>query len=208
MTALDSPPQRPRAFWNDLRFFVGLALIVASVAGVWLTVTAARQTVPVFAAAHTIVPGDEVTEADLRLVEASLGAAEAAYVTSDALTPGLIATRTITEGELVPVSALADGERSRTTTVVVQTTSAVPSDVVSGSVVELWAAPALEQGTFGVPAILVADATVAAVTETDGLLGARGPALELVVPRSDVAAVLQAVAASAALSVVPAAGGA
>lgn len=208
MTALDSPPRRPRAFWNDLRFFVGLGLIAASVAGVWLTVTAARQTVPVFAAAHTIVPGDEVTEADLRLVEASLGTAEDAYVTSDALAPGMVAMRTITEGELVPLSALADGARSRMTTVVVQTTSAVPSDVVSGSVVELWAAPSLEQGAFGVPAILVADATVAAVTESDGLLGARGSALELVVPRSDVAAVLQAVAASAALSVVPAAGGA
>ena len=208
MTALDSPPRRPRALWNDLRFFVGLGLIVASVAGVWLTVTAARQTVPVYAAARTIVPGDAVTEADLRLVEASLGTAESAYVTTDALTPGAVATRTIAEGELVPLSALADGERTRVTTVVVQTTSTVPSDVEAGSVVELWAAPALEQGTFGMPAILVADATVAAVTESDSLLGARGSALELVVPRSDVAAVLQAVAASAALSVVPAAGGA
>ncbi len=208
MTALDSRPQRPRAFWNDLRFFVGLGLIAASVAGVWLTVTAARQTVPVYAAAHTIVPGDEVTEADLRQVETSLGAAEGAYVTSGRLAPGVIATRTISEGELVPLSALEDGARSRMTTVVVQTTGAVPSEVVAGSVVELWAAPVLEQGEFGIPAILVADATVAAVNEADSLLGARGSALELVVPRSDVAAVLQAVAASAALSVVPAVGGA
>ncbi len=208
MTALDSPPRRPRAFWNDMRFFVGLGLIVASVAGVWLTVTAARQTVPVFAAARTIVPGDEVSAADLRVVEASLGTSEGAYLTPGALTPGAVATRTVAEGELVPVSAVADGERTRTTTVVVQTTTAVPSDVVVGSVVELWASPALEQGAFGTPAILVADATVAAVKEADSLLGARGSALELVVPRSDVAAVLQAVAASAALSVVPAAGGA
>lgn len=208
MTALDSPPRRPRAFWNDLRFFVGLALIVASVAGVWLTVTAARQTTPVFAAARTIVPGAEVTAADLRVVEAALGTAQDAYLAPDALAPGSIATRTVTEGELVPVNAVEDGARSRMTTVVVQTMTAVPSDVVTGTVVELWAAPALEQGTFGTPAILVADATVAAVEEADSLLGAHGSALELVVPRSDVAAVLQAVAASAALSIVPAAGGA
>jgi hypothetical protein len=208
MTALDSPPRRPRAFWNDLRFFVGLALIVASVAGVWLTVTAARQTSPVFAAARTIVPGDEVTASDLRVVEAALGTAQDAYMTPDALVPGSIATRTVAEGELVPVNALQDAARGRMTTVVVQTMTAVPSGVVTGAVVELWAAPALEQGAFGTPAILVADATVAAVEEADSLLGARGSTLELVVPRSDVAAVLQAVAASAALSIVPAAGGA
>lgn len=208
MTALDSTPRRPRAFWNDVRFFVGLGLIVASVVGVWATVTVARQTVPVFAAARTIVPGDEVTADDLRVVEAALGAAEGIYMSPDALTPGTIATRTVAEGELVPVSALEDDARARVTTVVVQTTTAVPSDVVPGSVVELWASPVLEQGAFGTPAILVADATVAAVDEADSLLGARGSALELVVPRSDVAAVLQAVAASAALSIVPAAGGA
>ncbi|WP_458041120.1 MULTISPECIES: SAF domain-containing protein [Bacteria] len=208
MTALDSPARRPRAFWNDVRFFVGLGLIVASVAGVWATVTAARQTVPVFAAARTIVPGDEVTADDLRLVEASLGAAEGVYLSPDALNPGSIATRTVTEGELVPVNALEDGVRARVTTVVVQTTTAVPSDVVAGSVVELWASPVLEQGVFGTPAILVADATVGAVDEADSLLGARGSTLELVVPRSDVAAVLQAVAASSALSIVPGAGGA
>lgn len=208
MTALESPPRRPRAFWNDLRFFVGLALIGASVAGVWFTVTAARQTTPVFAAARTIVPGDEVTAGDLRIVEAALGTAEGAYLTPDALVPGAIAVRTVAEGEFVPASALEDAARSRVTTVVVQTTTAVPSAVVPGSVVELWASPALEHGSFGTPAILVADATVAAVEEADGLLGARGSALELVVPRSDVAAVLQAVAASAAMSIVPAEGGA
>ena len=208
MTALDNPPRRPRAFWNDLRFFVGLVLIVVSVAGVWLTVSAARQTTPVFAAARTIVPGEEVTASDLRVVEAALGTAEGAYLAPDALAPGSVATRTVTEGELVPVSALEDGARNHLTTVVVQTMTAAPSDVVTGAVVELWAAPVLEQGTFGAPAILVADATVAAVEEADSLLGARGSTLELVVPRSDVAAVLQAVAASAALSIVPAAGGA
>ena len=208
MTAAESPARRPRAFWNDLRFFIGVGLIVVSVAGVWLTVTSARQTTPVLAAARTIVPGEEVTSADLRVVDASLGSTGEVYLDPDALVPGSVATRTVVEGELVPASALEEGGRSRVTTVVVQTASVVPSGVEPGSAVELWASAVLESGEYAVPAILVANATVAAVDEADSLLGVRGSALELVVPRSDVAAVLQAVAASAALSVVPAAGGA
>ena len=30
---------RPRAFWADIRFLLGIALIIASVAGVWLVVS-------------------------------------------------------------------------------------------------------------------------------------------------------------------------
>ena len=206
MTALDDVPRRSRAFWTDLRFFIGIGLIIASVAGVWFTVSAARHTTPVFAAARTIVPGDEITAADLRVVDAALGAAESAYLAPGALVAGAVATRTVGAGELVPAGALEEGSARRVTTVVVQTASPVPSAVAVGGVVELWAAPVVDGGDFGAPAILVADATVAAIHDAEGVLGARGPALELVVPRSDVAAVLHAVAASAALSVVPAGG--
>ena len=38
MTALDTARARPRAFWGDARFFLGILLVVASVAGVWFVV--------------------------------------------------------------------------------------------------------------------------------------------------------------------------
>jgi hypothetical protein len=83
----------------------------------------------------------------------------------------------------------------------------VPASVDAGSVVEVWSAPLIDQGEYDVPRILVADATVAAVTRDDSMIGGGSVALELVIPRSDVADVLAAIVDEAALSIVPAAGG-
>lgn len=191
---------RKRAFWSDARFFVGVALIVASVAGVWGVVAASRHTVPVLAASTTIVPGEPVTAADLRVVEVGLGQTEEAYLAPEALEDGLVAQRTIGAGELVPVSAV--GGDTTVTTVVVRSTVDVPGAVTAGTPVELWESPAVEGG-FEEPRVLVADATVAAVERGDGVMAAGDTSVELVVERADVAAVLAAQAAGSALSVVP-----
>jgi hypothetical protein len=206
MTAADParPPHRP--FWGDARFLLGILLIVASVAGVWFVVAAARQTAPALAAVRTLVPGESVTRADLREVEVALGSLGDAYVSPDALADGLVATRTVTAGELVPAGALAGESRMRTTNVVVHSAVDVPAAVDAGSVVEVWAAPPAEAGDDELPRILVADATVVSVTRDESMMGGGAAAVELVIPRSDVAATLAAMAGESALSVVPAAG--
>lgn len=206
MTALESARPRPRAFWGDARFLLGIVLIVASVAGVWFVVAAARQTAPVFAAARTIVAGQALTEADLRLVDVALGTLEGSYLSSVALDDGLVATRTIQEGELVPESAVGSAAGAHTTTVVLRSSADVPASVDAGSVVEVWEAPLIERGSYDLPRILVADATVVSVTREESMIGGGGAALEVVIPRADVAAVLAAMADESALSVVPAAG--
>ena len=204
----DAAPIRAprRAFWGDARFFLGILLIVASVAGVWLVVAAARQTVPAFAAAHTIVPGEAISATDVTIVDVALGEVGSAYLSPDALAEGLVAMRTIEAGELVPVAAVGDVAQSRTTQVVVQSAVDVPASVDAGTVVEVWAAPAVVGGGYDAPRILVADATVVSVTRDVTMIGGDAAALELVIPRVDVAATLAAMADESALSVVPAAG--
>ena len=203
MTALEPTRGRPRAFWADARFLLGIVLVVASVAGVWFVVSASRQTVPVFAAARTIVPGQPVAADDVRVVEVALGQVGPAYLSSDALADGLVAVRTIESGELVPQSAVGDAAGTRTTSVVLRSAVDVPASVEPGTVVEVWAAPPVETGGFDPPRILVADATVASVTRDDSMIGGGTAALEVVIPRSDVAAILAAMADESALSVVP-----
>lgn len=206
MTADDSARPRSRAFWGDARFFLGILLVVASVAGVWFVVAASRQTVPAFAASRTIVPGEAISGDDVRVVEVSLGQLGDAYLAPEALADGLVATRTIESGELVPHSAVGEASAVRTTSVVLRSAVDVPGSVEAGSVVEVWAAPMIERGSYDVPRILVADATVVSVTRDDSMIGGGSAALEIVIPRSDVAATLAAMADESALSVVPTSG--
>ena len=199
---------RPRAFWADIRFLLGIALVVVSIAGVWLVVAAARQTVPVFAAARTIVPGDVVEAADLRVVEVSLGSLAETYASPATLQPGSVATRTISAGELVPQGAVGDASGIRTTHVVVHSAAEVPASVGAGSTVEVWAADQLERGVYDTPRILVAAATVVSVSADESMMGSAGSAVELVIARADVADTLAAIAGDASVSIVPSTGGA
>lgn len=197
---------RPRAFWADVRFLLGIALVIVSIAGVWFVVAAARQTAPVFAAARTIVPGQAVDADDLRVVEVALGPLEDAYASPATLTPGAVATRTVAAGELVPRDAVGDAAQARTTTIVIRSATAVPAAVAAGATVEVWAAPQLERGVYDTPRILVASATVVSVDRDESMMGSAGTAVELVVSRADVAAALAAVADGSSLSVVPSSG--
>jgi hypothetical protein len=206
MTAAVDARPRSRAFWSDARFFLGILLVVASVAGVWFVVAASRQTVPAFAASRTIVLGEAISSDDVRLVDVSLGQIGEAYLTEDALADGLVATRTIQSGELVPRSAVGEASAVRTTSVVLRSAVDVPGSVGAGSTVEVWAAPLIERGSYDAPRILVADATVVSVTRDDSMIGGGSATLEVVIPRADVPATLAAMADESALSIVPASG--
>ncbi|MDJ1112971.1 SAF domain-containing protein [Microbacterium dauci] len=208
MTSAETVRPKPRAFWADARFLLGIALIVASVAGVWIVVASARQTAPVFAAARTIVPGEIVEASDLHVVEVALGQSGDAYASPTSLEPGAVATRTIEAGELVPRTAMADAAAATTTTVVVRTVGDVSASVTTGSVVEVWAAPPGERGEYGTPRILVPSATVVAVSRDDAVVSGEDVSLELVIARADVAATLAALGDGSGLSVVPISGAA
>ncbi|HAJ17812.1 MAG TPA: hypothetical protein DCL57_06900, partial [Microbacterium sp.] len=95
-----------RPAWADLRFLVGVVLVLASVGGVWFIVSSARQTEPVYVAVRAIVPGEPVAAADLAVVDVALGVASNAYLRADDLGEGLVAARTVSAGELVPADAL------------------------------------------------------------------------------------------------------
>lgn len=194
---------RPRAFWADIRFLLGIALIVASVAGVWLVVAAARQTAPAFAAARTIVAGEAVGADDLTVVDVALGQVAGAYASPTTLAPGSVATRTIPAGQLVAKDAIGDAAGLRTTTVVVHSATELPAAVGPGTTVEVWAAPQLERGQYDTPRILVASATVVSVTADDTMIGSAGSAVELVIERAEVADTLAAISGGASLSIVP-----
>lgn len=196
---------RPRrALWGDVRFLIGVVLVVASVAGVWLVVSSAGATTPVLRADRTIVRGEVLVSDDFQAVEVGLGAMTTAYLAPSDLRAGQVASRTIQAGELLPTSAAVEADETRSTTLVIESSTGIPDDVTAGTVVELWHAPPLDDGrTHDVPRVLAADVVVSSVSREEGVLAGEGSSAEVVIDRADVADVLAAMTGGSALSVVP-----
>ncbi|KJQ55867.1 SAF domain-containing protein [Microbacterium sp. SA39] len=196
---------RPRrAFWGDVRFLIGIVLVILSISGVWLIVSASDDAVAVLQAHRNITEGEALSSGDFQVVEIGLGALADDYLGPQDLQPGQVASRTLKKGELVPVSAAVDAADNRSTTIVVESSTGIPEALAAGSVIEVWHAPPLEDGrTYDTPRILVADVIVHAVLEEDGMLDDAGAQIEIVIDRSDVADVLAAVTGGSSLSVVP-----
>lgn len=197
-----------RAFRLDPRLLVGIVLVVASIVGVYLIVAAADRTTQVYVARGALVVGQSIEPGDLAVTSVRLGTQTDRYLTAAELPDGgLVMTRSVLAGELVPDSAVSSAADAELSTVVVAVKGRLPERVETGSVVDLWSARAIDQGEYDAPAVLVSAATVARVSEADGLISAdRGQSLEVLVPRGKVAAVLEAIANDDAISVVIAGG--
>jgi hypothetical protein len=192
----------------DPRLVIGVLLVASSTAGVWALVAGLDDTVEVYAATTTLPAGTALDEGDLERVKVGLAESGAHYVSVGDLPEGAVLGRTVGEGELVPMAALAEPDGERGATVVVTSRGPLPSLVVPGAVVDVWAAEAGERGEFGAPAVLVPGAEVSQVREPGGIAtGDVGASVELLVPREKLAAVLEALASGDAIDLVPARAG-
>ncbi|MEV7798344.1 hypothetical protein AB0O14_04590 [Microbacterium foliorum] len=193
-----------RAVWGDARFLIGIAVVALSIGGVWAVVSSSGTTTPVLQATRTIALGEALVSGDFQVVEVGLGTVTDRYLAPQELRPGQIASRTLVEGELLATSAVEDADADRTTTIIVESSTGIPAEVAAGSVIELWHSPPVgDDGSQSPPRILVADAIVASVTKTEGMLAAEGTTAEVVIDRTDVPEVLAAIIGGSALSVVP-----
>ena len=216
--------RRRRMPWFDPRFAIGLILVVVSVLGVVGLVNAANASVDVLAARSTLTPGERVHASDLVPTSVRVSRTSALYLSvSDVPAAGLIVTRAVAAGELVPQSAVGSEAGAQLTSVVVSVGSALPASVAPGSRVDLWAA--VQGGgdvqsdtgadadgseptnggadSFGPPTVLVSSAIVVRLIDQKQLVASTGSSVELLVPKADTASVLDAIANGAMLSVVP-----
>jgi hypothetical protein len=191
----------------DPRLLAGVGLVAVSVVGVTALVGAADARIEVYAAAEPLRPGDLVTADDMVLRSVALDGAEAQYLTAaDVPGDGLVVTRAVAAGELVPRSAAGSTGGLRATAVVLELSMPISAAVVAGSLVDVWSTTSGEQEASGPPTVVVPDATVVRVLEDEGFV-AGGPgsaAVEVLVPRTRIARLLQAIADGDGLAVVPA----
>lgn len=190
----------------DARLIVGLALVAASIAAVVGIVTAADEGEEVLAAPALLTAGQVLTIDDLEVRRVALGIEGHGYLTPDDMpAEGVIVTRTVGRGELVPRAAVGDARGPSATTVVVALSTALGATVRPGDALDLWSAPALDAGRFGAPAVIASGTQLVRTVIDEGIVtGAEAGRVELLVPRRDVARILHALANGDALSAIPA----
>ena len=192
-----------RRFWVDPRFVIGLVLVAASIAGVSAIVVGSDRTTAVYTARHTLTIGDQLKKSDLVESRVRLGRAADLYLTPPTAS-GLVVIRTIVAGELVALSAVGESSGELMTSVVVDVPGRLAASVGSGSVVDVWSARATGPGEYAPPTILVAQAVVVRIVIPTGIIAAdNGQSVELLVPKANVADVLEAIMNGDALAIVP-----
>ena len=191
-------------FWVDPRFALGLVLVVASIVGVSVVVAGSDRTVAVYAARGPLAVGDSLDAADLVETRVTLGAADRLYLTPARLPAGgLVVTRTITAGELIPAAAVGSRTGEAVTSIVLDLHGRLSGALAAGSVVDVWSSAPTEEGGFGPPAVLVGGAAIVRILEPTGLIQSDGAkAVEVLVPKDKVATVLEAVANDEAVSLI------
>ncbi|CAN5399473.1 flagellar protein FlgA [soil metagenome] len=198
--------RRGKRFALDPRLVIGLALVAVSVVGVWGVVAAADETIPVYVATRPLAPGDRVRADDLVQRNVKIDDADTLYlVAGDIPDAGVVITRPVSPGELVPFSAVGRADSVRLASIVLSVDGQVASAVVPGATVDLWASREGENGEFGVPSAVVTGAVVVRLVASEGIVGAgETTAVELLVPRARLARLLESVANDDEVSIVPA----
>lgn len=192
---------------------MGLVLVAASVAiGSW-AFSAAARTVPVYVAAEPLIPGELLDLGALTIREVRLADSLDRYLAADDGVPdGVVLLRTVAEGELVPLSALASVDDLGLRPVAIVPQGALPSGVVEGSTVDLWFVPEVRTGDGGAgsrvagdrePYELATGLTVAEVSEPSGAFSVgSGVTVHVLVPVAELGGVLGALAADGSVEVV------
>jgi hypothetical protein len=211
--------QRRRSFWIDPRFVVGIVLVVVSVLGVDALVNAANASTNVLAARSALTPGQRVHASDLVPTSVRVGRTAGLYLqAADVPSAGVVVTRAVAAGELVPHSAIGSEAGKSLTSIVVSVDAALSSSVSPGSRVDLWASQSADVASSGAsststddggasgraaPTVLVSSAIVVRLVDQKNLVASNTSSVELLVPKSATASVLDAIANDAVLNVLP-----
>lgn len=196
--------------WRDSRLVVGVVLVLLSMTVGAKAIAAADDTVPMYAAAASLVPGQPVSQSDVRRVDVQLGADRHRYVAADHdIAAGTFALREVRPGELLPTSALGNGAAIELKSVSVPVDAGGAALLAAGSVVDVWVNakdPSSSGEKYGKPVKTLEAAPVARTPDTSrgGLGAASGTTpVQIMVPEARVEALIAAIDQGAKITLVP-----
>ncbi|MEA5453104.1 SAF domain-containing protein [Sinomonas sp. JGH33] len=211
MSSADMPSatRLTKPSWRDPRLFVGVLLVLASVAGVVALVRAADTSTAVVVAKEDIAVGQPISAEQLETVDVRLGGVEGRYIVSGAPTDGKVAIQRIAKGDLVPASSLGSPDALGRKPVAITVVEALPTEAVPGARVDVWIAAPDGRNGFSEPKLVVAAAEIAHVAMAQAAFGGtRETVVQVLVDDVRLPQLLAAQANKAKVSVVwnPAAG--
>jgi len=196
--------------WRDSRLVVGVVLVLLSMTVGAKAIAAADDTLPMYAAAVTLVPGQPVTQSDVRRVDVQLGVDRHRYVAADHdIAQDTFALRDVRAGELLPGSALGSRTAVDLKPVSVPVDGGGAARLAVGSVVDVWVNakdPSSAAERYGKPVKSLEAATVARAPEGSeaGPGAASGlTAVQIMVPEARVQELIAAIDQGAKITLVP-----
>lgn len=185
-------------------------LVAGSVVlGSWV-VNQAQDRVEVYAATQVLTPGEQVSAADLDVVQVNLSDLDSGYLQPGGFDDGVI-VRTVGAGELIPAAAIGDPEELDLRPVAFAAPRASVTYLQPGKLLDVWVAWPIGEGPtteLGEPELLLTQAEVAMVNEDSSLFtGSDQVYVQVLVPTADLPTALAALSAEAEVTLVPHPGG-
>jgi hypothetical protein len=150
-----------RATLQDIRFWLGLILVIGSATVGARLLGSASHRVPAVVAAHSLAEGTTVTTADLEVVSVAVPNVVSIVTSPDELV-GKVLAQPLNAGSLLSPSVVADSGGATTRTIALPIRAGHLPNISRGSLVDVWVTPSLEGVAAPGPATrVVADALVA-----------------------------------------------
>ena len=190
----------------DWRIIVGLIMVVAGGVGTLALVGWMDTTRPYLTLVTDVVDGQTLTSSDLGVVDLHVRQGDVPYLmASDRhLVEGALVTRSLSQGELIPLDALGSPRALDTTTITMPLQAGGAPWLSPGARVDVWMSPAIEQGLYGPPRVVAVSAVVSGVRSEEGF--AADPSVvnvDIRVARRDAPAIIGALANNFPLHLTP-----
>lgn len=184
-----SPAEAPRLrkpSWKDPRLLVGLLLVLASTTGVIALLQSQDMTTQVYSARTDLPVGATLTAEDLVAIPVRLGDAAGSYLpVSEGIPEGMVATRLVARGELVPSAALGTADELDRKPVGLTVEDPLPTGADAGDRVDVWISLRTDTNTYDEPRLLLEAAEIAELTVGESALGSSSSTLVQVLVEDD-----------------------
>lgn len=197
-------PRLKRPSWKDPRLLIGLLLVLVSTVGVIALLDSQDTSTEVYSAREDIPVGSPLTQEDFVVVPVQLGDTTDAYLgVAGGLPANAVATRLVTQGELLPSTAVGSADQLDRKPVGLSVESPLPSGTSAGDRVDVWVSLQTDRNTFEEPRLLLEAAEVAELTVGESALGSRSATLvQILVDDAAMPELLNALSNDARIAVV------